>query len=57
MTELGVVHRSIKRADRALVDKLTSLGVATVHEAMGRIGLMKPYCGRSIRARRSAARR
>jgi 4-hydroxy-4-methyl-2-oxoglutarate aldolase len=43
MTELGVVHRSIKRADRALVDKLTSLGVATVHEAMGRIGLMKPY--------------
>jgi len=43
MTELGVVHRAIKRADRTLVDKLAPLGVATVHEAMGRIGLMKPY--------------
>ena len=43
MTELGVVRRSIKRADRALVDKLARFGVATVHEAMGRIGLMKPY--------------
>jgi len=43
MTELGVVRRAIKRADRTLVDKLAPLGVATVHEAMGRIGLMKPY--------------
>jgi 4-hydroxy-4-methyl-2-oxoglutarate aldolase len=43
MTELGVVRRGIKRADRAAVDKLAPFGVATVHEAMRRIGLMKPY--------------
>jgi len=43
MTELGVVRRSITRADRASVDGLAPLGVATVHEAMGRVGLMKPY--------------
>ena len=43
MTELGVVRRSIARADRATVDALVQFGTATVHEAMGRIGLMKPY--------------
>ncbi|MDB5930526.1 MAG: proA 3 [Polaromonas sp.] len=43
MTELGIVKRSIVRADRAAVDKLGRFGVATVHEAMGRVGLMKPY--------------
>jgi len=43
MTELGVVRRKIKRADRAAVDELGRYGVATVHEAMGRLGLMKPY--------------
>lgn len=43
MTELGVVRRNIKRADRAAVDALAQFGVATVHEAMGRVGLMKPY--------------
>jgi 4-hydroxy-4-methyl-2-oxoglutarate aldolase len=43
MTELGVVRRTIERADRAAVDALSSLGVATVHEAMGRVGLMSPY--------------
>ncbi len=43
MHELGVVYRNIKRADRATADALASLGSATVHEAMGRVGLMKPY--------------
>jgi 4-hydroxy-4-methyl-2-oxoglutarate aldolase len=43
MTELGIVRRKINRADRALVDQLSQFGVATVHEAFGRLGLMKPY--------------
>ena len=43
MYQLGVVKRNIVRADRAAVDKLSQFGVATVHEAMGRVGLMKPY--------------
>jgi 4-hydroxy-4-methyl-2-oxoglutarate aldolase len=40
---LGVVKRTIVRADKAAVDKLSRFGVATIHEAMGRVGLMKPY--------------
>jgi 4-hydroxy-4-methyl-2-oxoglutarate aldolase len=43
MFELGVVYRNIIRADRAATDALAALGSATVHEAMGRVGLMKPY--------------
>ena len=43
MTELGIVKRNIVRADRAATDALGAYGVATVHEAMGRVGLMKPY--------------
>ena len=43
MTELGIVRRNILRADRAATDALAQYGVATVHEAMGRVGLMKPY--------------
>jgi 4-hydroxy-4-methyl-2-oxoglutarate aldolase len=43
MYELGVVHRNIVRADRAAADRLAAFGSATVHEAMGRVGLMKPY--------------
>jgi 4-hydroxy-4-methyl-2-oxoglutarate aldolase len=43
MYELGVVYRNIKRAERAAADGLGAFGSATVHEAMGRVGLMKPY--------------
>ena len=43
MYELGVVKRNIVRADRAATDALARFGSATVHEAMGRVGLMKPY--------------
>ena len=42
MYELGVVYRNIRRADAAVAAKLGALGSATVHEAMGRVGLMKP---------------
>ncbi|TRZ66344.1 MAG: 4-carboxy-4-hydroxy-2-oxoadipate aldolase/oxaloacetate decarboxylase, partial [Rhodocyclaceae bacterium] len=43
MNNLGIVKRNIPRADRAAIDKLSRFGVATIHEAMGRVGLMKPY--------------
>ena len=37
---LGTVKRNIVRADKAVTDQLGQYGVATVHEAMGRMGLM-----------------
>ena len=43
MYELGVVYRNIRRADSDLAARLGAFGTATVHEAMGRTGLMKPY--------------
>ncbi|MBR0564755.1 4-carboxy-4-hydroxy-2-oxoadipate aldolase/oxaloacetate decarboxylase [Azoarcus sp. L1K30] len=42
MNQLGIVKRNIVRADKAAVEKLSRFGVATIHEAMGRVGLMKP---------------
>jgi len=49
MYELGVVYRNIDRTDAATADALAKFGSATVHEAMGRVGLMKP-CMRPIYA-------
>jgi len=43
MNQLGVVKRNIVRADPQTVAQLSRFGVATIHEAMGRVGLMKPY--------------
>ena len=39
----GIVVRNVARADAASVAKLSKYGVATVHEAMGRMGLMDTY--------------
>jgi 4-hydroxy-4-methyl-2-oxoglutarate aldolase len=39
----GIAVRNIERADAAAVERLGHAGVATVHEAQGRIGLLKPY--------------
>ncbi len=38
-----VAVRNIERADAAVVEALGTLGVATIHEALGRAGLLKPY--------------
>ncbi|MFE7226390.1 4-carboxy-4-hydroxy-2-oxoadipate aldolase/oxaloacetate decarboxylase [Nocardioides sp. NPDC057577] len=43
MHELGVVHTTIDRADPAAVEALSEFGVATIHEAMARLGLLRPY--------------
>jgi len=39
----GIVVRNIPRAEEAVVAGLSDLGVATVHEAMGKRGLMQTY--------------
>jgi len=43
MYELGVVYRNIRRVDGEIAARLGTFGAATVHEAMGRLGLMKPH--------------
>jgi 4-hydroxy-4-methyl-2-oxoglutarate aldolase len=41
--ELGVVYRNIERTEARVADELGAFGCSTVHEAMGRVGAMKPY--------------
>jgi 4-hydroxy-4-methyl-2-oxoglutarate aldolase len=40
---VSVVIRGVRRADRGVVDAFSAFGVATVHEAQGRTGLMAPF--------------
>jgi 4-hydroxy-4-methyl-2-oxoglutarate aldolase len=43
LNDLGLVRTNIPRPDRHAVAALSAFGVATIHEAMGRVGLLRPY--------------
>ena len=43
LNNLGIVRTKIERPDPADVARLSQFGVATIHEAMGRVGLLRPY--------------
>lgn len=40
---MSIVKTNIKRVDKKIVDGFKGIGVATVHEAQGRTGMMAPY--------------
>src|SRR5258708_13468538 len=42
-TMRSIVGRNVPRADSTLLKRLGTFGVATVHEAQGRTGLLAPY--------------
>jgi 4-hydroxy-4-methyl-2-oxoglutarate aldolase len=43
MSKVGVAVRQVRRAPADAVKELSRYGVATIHEAMGRTGLLAPY--------------
>lgn len=43
LNDLGIVRTGIQRPDPDDVARLSQFGVATIHEAMGRVGLLRPY--------------
>ena len=49
----GVVVRHIDRAEQSTIEKFAHYGVATVHEAQGRKGLMAPHIARMMGFRRA----
>lgn len=54
LNDLGIVRTGIPRPDPADVARLSKFGVATIHEAMGRVGLLRPTSARRTRVRNCA---